>query len=179
MELLVLLQKIRNPILDYVCMFFTLCGQDAVLMLIFCTLYWCKDKTYAMRVGLSFISSALIVQTLKIICVVPRPWMLNSSIKPVEMAKKGASGYSFPSGHTQSATSIYATIAWNSSKSITKVGLFFLILLVAFSRLYLGVHTPLDVTSSLVISILVVVGINTLFDSAILDKVKRDTFFAI
>lgn len=77
---------------------------------------------------------------------VPRPFALDPSLKPVESALKGATGYSFPSGHTQAATSAFTPCAFTYRKRWWLSAIcFVLIALTAFSRLYLGVHTPKDV----------------------------------
>ena len=60
-----------------------------------------------------------------------------------------ATGYSFPSGHTQCAASLYGSIARSSKKRAVQIGFAAIALLVGFSRMYLGVHTPKDVLVAL------------------------------
>ena len=71
--------------------------------------------------------------------------MLDPSFEPVESAVADAGGFSFPSGHTQNVFATFGGIfAW-TKKTWIKIVCAVLIVLVAFSRMYLGVHTPLDV----------------------------------
>jgi len=82
---------------------------------------------------------------------------LDSRITPLKDALEHADGYSFPSGHTAGAMSIWGTIAfyWWNNKFIRYISIA-LVLLVAFSRNYVGVHTPQDIIVSIVIGILVI-----------------------
>ena len=71
-----------------------------------------------------------------------------------------ANGYSFPSGHTMMAFSLYVIIAyivWRNVK--TRLGRFlliifatFMIIMIGTSRIYLGVHFPSDVAGGLMAS---------------------------
>jgi undecaprenyl-diphosphatase len=80
--------------------------------------------------------------------------------RPVFHRILDAHGYSFPSGHTMMAFSLYviiAYIAWRNVK--TRLGKFLLILFASFmifmigtSRIYLGVHFPSDVAGGLMAS---------------------------
>ncbi len=142
----------RTPFWDGFFSLFTHLGDELVLIPIFCALFWCVNKRFAYHVSLAFFSGTLLSQLLKITFCIPRPWLLDPKIKPVESAVSGATGFSFPSGHTASAAGIYGGIAMNLRKWGAWLGLGMCTLLVAYSRLYLGVHTPLDVGVSLLIS---------------------------
>lgn len=146
MEFLHLLEGIRTPFLNEVISVITLLGEETVMIVVLCLLYWCIDKKTAMKTALSFFFSGLLVHTVKITCRIPRPWVRDVSLTPVESAIEGTGGsYSFPSGHTQSATAMFFSLASSTKKAILKVICIILIFLVGFSRMYLGVHTPEDV----------------------------------
>lgn len=70
------------------------------MLSVLCFFYWCYDKKFARRIGLTYFSSGLVVQNLKIIFRIPRPWILDPDFHPVQSAIPHATGYSFPSGHT-------------------------------------------------------------------------------
>ena len=98
----------------------------------------------------------LLNQLLKNIFCVYRPWIRNSDVMPLEAAKEGATGYSFPSGHTQIASAEFLSIAyWQKKRTYLVITCVLLTLLVMFTRMYLGVHTLLDVTVSFLLSVIV------------------------
>lgn len=155
MEILEMIAQIRNPFLDRLFQFCTYLGQDIPVLVIICIFFWCTNKRLGYQIGLSFFASGLILQNLKITFRIDRPWVLNPLFKPVDSAIAKATGYSFPSGHTQTATVLYSTIAFHVRKIGLKIILILLFLLVGFSRMYLGVHTPWDVLTAILLSLLV------------------------
>lgn len=139
------LEGIRSPFLDAVFGFVTRFGEELVAILVMCLIYWCVSKRTAYGIGISYFISGLAVQGMKIGFRIERPWVLDPSFKPVESAVKAATGYSFPSGHTQGATALFGSIGFSTKKLWLKICCFIMAVLVGFSRMYLGVHTPLDV----------------------------------
>ncbi len=154
MEFLHALEGLRTPLLDGVFSFITRLGEETVVIVVFCALYWCVNKRLAYIIGTGYFLSGLLVQTLKITFRVDRPWVLDPGFRPVQSALAHATGYSFPSGHTNSATALYGTLALQTDKRGRRAAFFILIALVAFSRMYLGVHTPLDVGVSFALTLL-------------------------
>lgn len=134
----------------------TYLGDELLFIVLALTVFWCVDKAegyYLLFVG--FLGT-LLNQFLKLLCRIPRPWVKDPDFTIVESAREGASGYSFPSGHTQSVTGTLGSMArWHRSTTL-RVVCIVLIALTAFSRMYLGVHTPLDVGVSLLLGILLV-----------------------
>ena len=156
MDFLYLLQQLRNPVLDFIFENISLLVNQTLLIGVVCFLYWCYDKKIAHKIFLSFCASGIAVQTLKIICRIPRPWILDSRIQPKAEMIETATGYSFPSGHTQTATSAcYSLLDVIKNKGIKIILIVFPILMM-LSRMYVGVHSPLDVTVSFVISSIIV-----------------------
>lgn len=153
MEFIWKLAELRTPIFSSLFYEMTLFGEETLVIMILCLIYWCVSKRLAYHIGISYCISGLLVQGLKIAFRVPRPWILDTDFKPVKEAIKSATGYSFPSGHTQSATALYGALGLNSKKKIQKIVCCLFILGIGFSRMYLGVHTPKDVITSFLISI--------------------------
>lgn len=132
----------------------TYMAQEVFVIVIICWLYWCSNKKLAYTLGFSYFTSGILVQGLKIMFRIPRPWILNPQFKAVESAVPGATGYSFPSGHTQSCTALYGTLAFHARKKSLKFLCWLMIFLIGFSRMYLGCHTPKDVLTAFAISVI-------------------------
>ena len=162
MEFLHLLQSIRTPFLDGVMQVITYLGDEAAFLAIALFVYWCTEKRngyYLLTVG--FLGIA-VNQCLKITCRIPRPWVRDPSLTVVGNAQEAAGGYRFHSGHTQTVTGTLGVVAVTRQRRWPQVVCIVLILLTAFSRMYLGVHTPADVLTSLGIGIVLVLAIRPL-----------------
>ena len=144
MEFLKWLQAQRTPLLDSVFSGITHLGEETFFIVVGILFFWCISK----REGYFLLSTGLVGtvlnQFLKLLCRIPRPWVLDETFAIVESARAEATGYSFPSGHTQMAAGLYGGIARWHRGWVRVIGII-LALLIGFSRLYLGVHTPLDV----------------------------------
>ena len=156
MEFLYLLEDLRTPLGDAFFGTITHLGGETLLIVMGLLLFWCVDKWegyYLLTVGLS---GTVINQFLKLWFRVPRPWVRDPGFTIVESARAEATGYSFPSGHTQSSVGIFGALArWNKQRWLRLVCIL-LCVLVPLSRLYLGVHTPADVGVSLAIALALV-----------------------
>lgn len=111
MEVLYWLESIRNPVLDAIMQFFTFFGEELMFLVLALTIYWCVSKSegyYLLFIG--FFGTVL-NQFLKLLCRIPRPWVRDPDFTIVESARSGATGYSFPSGHTQNAVGTLGGIA--------------------------------------------------------------------
>ena len=173
MALLRMLQTIRTPFFDWLVALITQLGEETVFLVLGLFILWCVSKKWGFR----FLAAGLVGNTanqlLKAIFLVPRPWVLDPSFEIVEAAREAATGYSFPSGHTQTAATVYGMIAAAVKKTWVTVLCIALILLVGFSRMYLGVHTPYDVGVSLITGALTVYGMMALFNRAGEDEKKE------
>lgn len=166
MSFLYVLEDLRNHVLDAFFSFITLFGEETIFMAVGMIVFWCVDKFkgyYLLCVG--FMGTVL-NQFLKILCRVPRPWVKDPDFTIVESAREAASGYSFPSGHTQTAVGLYGGIARMEKSIALRVGMIVLAALVALSRMYLGVHTPADVLTSVGIAMVLVFVAYPLFRKA-------------
>lgn len=162
MDFLRFLAQHRTPAGEAVFQFFTYFGQELLIILILCLIYWCLHKKLAYQIGLTFFASGLLMQILKIAFRIPRPWILDPEFEAIASAVTAATGYSFPSGHTQAATALFGTLAIFLKKTWQKVLCILLFLTVGFSRMYLGVHTPKDVLVSMTLTLFIVFAISRL-----------------
>lgn len=145
MGILYMLEKIRVPGLNELMLAVTTLGEETAFLVLGLIIFWCVDKRkgyYVMTVGfLGTISN----QILKLACRVPRPWVLDPDFTILEQAREAASGYSFPSGHTQTAVGTFDAVAVFSERKWLRWLCVLLAALVGFSRMYVGVHTLSDV----------------------------------
>lgn len=142
--ILYMLEKIRMPALDELMLAVTRLGEETAFLVAALIVFWCVDKRkgyYVMAVGFA---GTIISQFLKLLCRVPRPWVLDPDFSIVERARAAADGYSFPSGHSQSAVGTFGAIAVTTKNRWVKGCCIAVCVLVPLSRMYLGVHTPAD-----------------------------------
>ena len=145
MSFLYLLEKIRMTGLNELMLAVTTLGEETAFLVIALIVFWCVDKKkgyYVMAVG--FLGTML-NQMVKLTCRIPRPWVLDPEFTILEQAREAATGYSFPSGHTQSAVGTFGCLAATADWKIVRNISIALAFLVGFSRMYVGVHTPADV----------------------------------
>lgn len=145
MELLRLLAAGRCEALNVFFSALTYFGDEIAFMAAALLVFWCIDKRQGYYVFLVGAFGTIFNQFLKLAFHIPRPWILDPDFQIVESARAGATGYSFPSGHTQNVVGTTASIFASRKEKWVRVVCVLLMLLVPFSRMYLGVHTPLDV----------------------------------
>ncbi len=163
MELLYALESIRTPFLDKLMGLVTNLGGEAVFIVAAIVVFWCLSKScgyYMMTVGFA---GTIINQFLKLWFRIPRPWVKDPNFTIVESARAEATGYSFPSGHTQNAFAVFGAPARFFKNTALRIVFILLIALTAFSRMYVGVHTPLDVGVSLIVGTILVFVIYPFF----------------
>ena len=158
MEFLYFLEGLRTPALNELMLLVTRLGEETAFLVTALVVFWCVDKRggyYVMSVG--FVGTML-NQFLKLACAIPRPWVLDPNFIIVEKAREAATGYSFPSGHSQNAVGTFGALAVLAPKRWVRILSIAICVLVPLSRMYLGVHTPADVlTGSLCAIILLLV----------------------
>ena len=167
MELLYWFETIRTPALDAAMSLVTRLGEETFFMVAALFVFWCVDKRrgyYLLAVGFT---GTLINQWLKIVCRVPRPWVRDPHFTIVESARDGAAGYSFPSGHTQSAAGVFGGVARFTRRWWLRCVCLVLLVLVSVSRMYLGVHTPADVGVSFAVTAVLVLLLYPLIESTL------------
>ena len=166
MSFLYWLEDLRNPIFDFIFSVITFFGEETIFMAVGMIIFWCLNKYdgyYLLCVGFF---GTLINQFLKITCRIPRPWVKDPNFTIVESAREAAGGYSFPSGHTQVSVGLFGGIARRSKQKILRGVMIALCVLVPFSRMYLGVHTPWDVAVSVCIALILIFVLHPLFQRA-------------
>ena len=166
MKFLYFLEGIRNPVCDAIVGILTYLGDEVAFLAVALTVFWCFSKHRGYYLLTTGFLGVLANQALKLIFRIPRPWVLDPNFKPVESAVPAATGYSFPSGHTQNAAGTFGGLARSSKKLWARIVFAAIVVLVGFSRMYLGVHTPKDVLVSLVIGAVLIFALYPLFEYA-------------
>lgn len=179
MDFLRLLENLRTPFLDSFFSGVTILGEETIFIVLGVIFFWCVSKKqgyYLLSIGFVGI---MLNQALKLIFRIPRPWVKDESFTIVESAREGATGYSFPSGHTQSSVGFFGGVArWGNNKALTIISIIICVL-VPFSRMYLGVHTPLDVRVSFLIALTLVFVFYPIIHNCFENTKKMRILFAV
>jgi len=165
-DILYALEKIRTPFWNGVMSAVTQLGGEVIFIVAAVVVFWCVSKWEGYYLMTIAFCGTVLNQFLKLICRVPRPWVRDPNFTIVESARAEATGYSFPSGHTQNAIGLFGGMARWGGRRWVRLGLTALALVIAFSRMYLGVHTPADVGVSLVLAAALVLGLYPLMRRA-------------
>jgi len=169
-DFLLYLQNLRIEHSELINKFFlliTILGEYWLPTLICAVVYWCIDFRAGVYLFTLESFNVLLVHFFKMAACVYRPWVLNNSIHPSELAVPYAKGYSFPSGHSAMTCSVIGGAAYLLRRNkILCTFLAGIVLLVGFSRLWLGVHTPQDVICGLLTGVILIFAVNALINRA-------------
>lgn len=163
-QYLLWLQELRNTTGGLFDEFFNALSKFAVDILPFLpfVIFWGVDKKWGYYFLTTHWLGELINGLIKLTVCAYRPWIRSDLIEPAGDSKTAATGYSFPSGHTRTATTIYGGvfISQKDKRKWLAVTCAILILLTAFSRNFLGVHTPQDVVVAFLESVLILFAVS-------------------
>ena len=164
MNFLKFLEGLRTPFLNELFLLITHLGEELVFLVFAIVIFWCVSKREGYYILITGLVGTVCNQTLKLACKVRRPWT-HPGFSAVEGAVPEATGYSFPSGHTQNAAGTFGCVARWSKRTFVRITFITLAVLVAFSRMYLGVHFPTDVFFSVLLASLLVFLLYPIFKS--------------
>ena len=141
---------LANPLFDAVMPYLTNCGGFVTLLAV-CVLavlifrYYKKERylEIAKLCLYALIVSGVIAACLKLLYQSPRPFTVLENVRQLTIPSEPNS---FPSGHASSTFSVVSVLVWILKENLIIVLLLVLFaLLIAFSRVYIGVHYPFDV----------------------------------
>ena len=142
LDILMYLQSIRSELLTSIFTFFTICTEVPVITVLTGILYWCINKKAGQKTLFALCGSLNINIGVKNFVKMARP----IGLKGLESLRiETATGYSFPSGHTQTATTFWSAMITQFKKAWVYIIGILMILGAGISRLYLAVHWPMDV----------------------------------
>ena len=159
-DYLLFLQNIReltHGIFDSLFLCISDIGIAPFTLMAMCAIYWGINKRLGIYMIYCSCFSYLMNIFLKFTFCIYRPWILDNRVHPPSIAFETAPGYSFPSGHTSGAVSFWGSIGmYFKNKKWVVIPCLLIILLIMFSRNYLGVHTPQDVIVSFIVGIFII-----------------------
>jgi len=155
-----LIQSIQSPLLDFFWGMITQTGSEEFLMIVLPLLYWFCDTSLSFRFIVLLFLSEYCNDALKQFFAMPRP---SPSDVRVIMAETGG-GYGFPSGHSQRAVVFWGYLPRLLRHRFWVYFGVLMMILVGLSRLYLGVHFPMDVVGGWLIGAIIFVGGTMLMD---------------
>ncbi len=162
---LLFLQQLRESAGTFLTQFMLLISDISTKGAVACTIliFWSVDRSLGYWIITNCLSGHLVNNSLKLTACIYRPWIRDHRIVPAPQAVESATGYSFPSGHTQMSMSFFGSIAvhFRSRSRLICVLCAAAVLLTGFSRNYLSVHTPQDVIVSIMVG-LVLLYLNAL-----------------
>jgi len=161
-------QAMRNPILNALFLMLTISTEVPVIIIFSAIMYWCINKKYGQKLLFSLVGNITVNTGIKEFVKAPRP-IGAEGLESLRVST--ATGYSFPSGHTQTATTFWMSLILIFKKKWIYILGTVMIIGVGISRLYLGVHWPIDVIFGWIFGILFTLIFTKIFD--IVDKNKN------
>jgi len=138
-------QGIGSPLLDKLFTGVTSLGDIMFYIVLVSLIYWCFNKKTGIKLFCLILFLGYLGVFLKNVFKTPRP--------DKALWKTEAGGYSFPSGHVTVTAGFWGYLMTIMGRKLVAVIGFIIIFLVAFSRLYLGVHFLLDIIGGFLIGI--------------------------
>ncbi|AEC01512.1 phosphatase PAP2 family protein [Parasphaerochaeta coccoides] len=147
-DILLFFSRIQSPILDAVANAASFLGESGIIFAIVAFLIWNTDRRKSFVLCINVVAALSLTGIIKAAVRAPRPFTVLPEIGGGRL--ETATGYSFPSGHTTAGAAFYGSLArlWRNRRLSCTCAV--AIVLVGLSRLYLGVHWPIDVFGGLV-----------------------------
>lgn len=152
---LLFLQKFREGAGSFLTDFFlkmTFFGELNTVLIILAVIYWGISKSTGVFLLMGWSWTRTLNGFLKISFCAYRPWIRDPRIVPDPTAIITATGYSFPSGHSMNGGALFGGLAIRSKNRALRLFSLLMVVLIAFSRNFLGVHTPQDVLTGILLS---------------------------
>jgi membrane-associated phospholipid phosphatase len=147
-------QSFRHPLFDALFQAATFLGEEEFYPIFLPFIYWCLSKQVGVSLAYISLFSPYLNSVIKLTFRLPRP------SDPRLILLRTETSPSFPSDHAQSAVVNWGYLATQFRHRIFSIVAVVLILLIAFSRIYVGVHFPQDVVGGLLMGLLLLVAYN-------------------
>ncbi|MFB5190855.1 phosphatase PAP2 family protein [Alicyclobacillus fastidiosus] len=136
------LQSFHTPILDKVAMVMSYLGTESFYLIILPMIMLVFSRQFGLRMTYVFLTSMFFNAWLKSVIQIARPIGVPG-IRSGYVSS--ATGLSMPSGHAQGAMTLYAAVVRPFSNRVLRYLLLLVVLCIGISRIYLGLHWPMDV----------------------------------
>ncbi len=147
-DILHFVQGWSSPVLDKLFVALSALGSEVFYLAVIPVLYWCVNKKTGYRLAVVFLLSVFGNNYLKMLFHTLRPSPDEFRVMAPE------SSYAFPSGHSQGSATFWVLLAQAARSRLLWAVAVILTLGVGISRLYLGVHWPVDVGGGWLIGLL-------------------------
>ena len=159
-EILLQIETWRAPLLDTFFSAVTELGGERFYIILFAVVYWCISKPIGVGAALAALFSATFNAWVKALADIPRPVSpaLEDTLKDAAITRRLTALFeetspSWPSNHAQGSTVMWGYLAVRAKSAWFWVVTVVLIGLIAFSRMYGGVHFPQDVIGGVLIGV--------------------------
>lgn len=143
-------QLIANPVLDTFFIVITQMGGELFYLLALPLIYWSLSMELGFSVGIASLTTTWINVGMKQLLHQPRPFDLKPGLNRIT-----EHGYGIPSGHAQGSATFWGYLFLRIRSAKMRIPAAALMLLIAFSRIYLGVHFPTDILGGWLLAALV------------------------
>lgn len=167
------LQTLQNGFLTGLNQVFSFFGTETFFMIVALVVYWCVDKKFGHRFFNVYILGVAVTNVMKLGFKRTRPF--DAYPDTVQSLQEKETSFSFPSGHTETISSVSAllTIKYGKRYKIIPIIGAILIILVMLSRMYLGQHYLSDVFCGLTVGVFSAIAFSALMS---LFKDKEEWF---
>ncbi len=142
-----------NPGLDPIFSAINFLQTEDFFLIALPIVFWCINKRVGATLAVLFLTSDFVVRLLKGITGVARPYDVNSHIRNLDPQ----TDLSFPSAGAMDTMIFWGFLATEFEHRVLWVWSVLVICLMAFTRVYLGVHYPADVLASVLIGTIIIV----------------------
>jgi membrane-associated phospholipid phosphatase len=159
-QVLLNIEGMHNGFMDAAFPIITDIGDEMGYLVILSLVYWCINKAVGQGMAFAYLFSTTLNTWIKDFFRIPRPDdpVLEATLQRAGITHRlnplrHETSPSFLSNHTQGALVSWGYMAYGFKKAWFWVVAVIMVILLGFSRLYLGVHFPQDVIGGLVIGV--------------------------
>ncbi|MEA3308921.1 MAG: phosphatase PAP2 family protein [Chloroflexota bacterium] len=157
---LLAIENFRTALLDLIFPIITDFGGEKGYLIILAVVYWSVNKSIGEGLAYSYLFTATLNSWLKALWQIPRPdsTALEETLNRADISDRlqpllHESSPSFPSGHTQGAFAAWGYMAARFQRTWFWIAASIIATLIAFSRMYVGVHFPQDILAGFAVAV--------------------------